>query len=127
MRKFWFAYLAKGLVVFPGGFGTLDELSEILTLVQTQKLLKKMVIVLYGSEFWKEVLNIDALVRHGMISEADVKLFEYADTPGQALEILKDGLTRYYLKPEEPLPEAELRTPAIAESRTKTPRIPEID
>ena len=68
MRKFWFAYLAKALVVFPGGFGTLDELTEILTLVQTQKLEKKMVILLYGTAFWKEVLNFDALVRHGMIA-----------------------------------------------------------
>ncbi len=65
MRKFWFAYLAKALVVFPGGFGTLDELCEILTLVQTQKLVKKIVVVLYGSAFWKEVLNFDALLRHG--------------------------------------------------------------
>ena len=63
MRKFWFAYLAKALVVFPGGFGTLDELMELLTLAQTQKLAKKIVIVLYGSEFWKEIINFDALVR----------------------------------------------------------------
>ena len=79
MRKFWFAYLAKALVVFPGGFGTLDELTEILTLVQTQKLLKKMVVMLYGSEFWKEILNFDALVKHGMIAEKDLELFSFAD------------------------------------------------
>src|SRR6201992_3750780 len=79
MRKFWFAYLAKGLVVFPGGFGTLDELTEILTLLQTQKLRKKMAVVLYGTSFWKEVLNFDALVRHGMISEQDLELFKFAD------------------------------------------------
>src|SRR5678816_4063266 len=79
MRKFWFAYLAKALVVFPGGFGTLDELMEILTLTQTQKLVKKMVVILYGTTFWKEVLNFDALVRHGMISEKDLDLFQFAD------------------------------------------------
>src|ERR1700722_9913023 len=77
MRKFWFAYLAKALVVFPGGFGTLDELTEILTLVQTQKLLKKMVVILYGTEFWKEILNFDALVKHGMIAESDLELFTF--------------------------------------------------
>ena len=65
MRKFWFAYLAKALVVFPGGFGTLDELFEILTLAQTQKLESKIVIVLYGTKFWHEVLNFEALVEHG--------------------------------------------------------------
>ena len=81
MRKFWFAYLAKALVVFPGGFGTLDELSELLTLAQTEKLAKKIVIVLYGSSFWKEILNFDALVRYGMISEEDLQLFQVADDP----------------------------------------------
>jgi len=117
MRKFWFAYLAKALVVFPGGFGTLDELSELLTLAQTEKLAKKIVIVLYGSSFWKEVLNFDALVRQGMISPEDLKLFEYADDPAAALNILKTGLTRYYLQPEQPLSEREMETPAIAKSR----------
>lgn len=117
MRKFWFAYLAKALVVFPGGFGTLDELSELLTLAQTEKLAKKIVIVLYGSEFWKEILNFDALVRYGMISPEDLNLFQYADDPETALNILKEGLTRYYLQPEQPLPERELETPAIAKSR----------
>ena len=114
MRKFWFAYLAKALIVFPGGFGTLDELCEILTLAQTQKIEKKMVIVLYGSAYWKEVLNFDALLRHGTISESDLKLFQYADTPEEAFGILQKFLTRYYLTPEpEPPPEA----PEIARSR----------
>ena len=117
MRKFWFAYLAKGLVVFPGGFGTLDELCEILTLVQTQKLQKKIVIVLYGSEYWKEVINFDALVRHGTISAEDLALFDYADDVDTAMRLLQDGLTKYYLQPEEPLPEQEQKTPAIAKSR----------
>jgi uncharacterized protein (TIGR00730 family) len=117
MRKFWFAYLAKALVVFPGGFGTLDELSELLTLAQTEKLAKKIVIVLYGSAFWNEVLNFPALVRHGMISPEDLSLFQVADDPDAAMAILRDGLTKYYLQPEKPLAEAELETPAIAKSR----------
>ncbi|MCL6544795.1 MAG: TIGR00730 family Rossman fold protein [Bryobacteraceae bacterium] len=117
MRKFWFAYMAKALVVFPGGFGTLDELSELLTLAQTEKLAKKIIIVLYGSAFWKEILNFDALVRYGMISPEDLNLFQYADDPETALNILKEGLTRYYLQPEQPLPDRELETPAIAKSR----------
>jgi hypothetical protein len=117
MRKFWFAYLAKALVVFPGGFGTLDELTELLTLAQTEKLQKKIIIVLYGSSYWKEILNFDALVRYGMISPSDLDLFQYADDPETAFRILQEGLTRYYLQPEVPLPEPELETPAIAKSR----------
>ncbi|MGE5646053.1 MAG: TIGR00730 family Rossman fold protein [Acidobacteriota bacterium] len=114
MRKFWFAYLAKALVVFPGGFGTLDELMEMLTLVQTRKLQKKIIIVLYGSDFWKEVVNFDALVKYGTISPEDLELFQFADDPKSALEILKNGLTRLYLEPEQPQHEQE--TPAIAKS-----------
>jgi uncharacterized protein (TIGR00730 family) len=110
MRKFWFAYMAKALVVFPGGFGTLDELTEILTLVQTQKLLKKMVVILYGSAFWKEILNFDALLKHGMIAAKDLELFTFADDVGTAFEQLETGLTKYYL-------EADRDTPAIAKSR----------
>jgi uncharacterized protein (TIGR00730 family) len=117
MRKFWFAYLAKGLVVFPGGFGTLDELSELLTLAQTEKLAKKIIIVLYGTEFWREILDFDALVRHGMISKEDLDLFQFADDPETALALLQDGLRKYYLEPGVPLPERELETPAIAKSR----------
>ena len=99
MRKFWFAYLAKALVVFPGGFGTLDELTEILTLMQTRKLEKPMVIVLYGSSFWNEILNFDALVKYGMISKEDLDLFQFADDPQSAFELLRDGLTTHYLHP----------------------------
>src|SRR5579871_5742293 len=91
MRKFWFAYMAKALVVFPGGFGTLDELTEILTLVQTQKLLKKMVVLLYGSAFWKEILNFDALVNHGMIAPDDLDLFQFADDVESAFKLLVSG------------------------------------
>src|SRR5579883_2950757 len=112
MRKFWFAYLAKALVVFPGGFGTLDELMEILTLVQTQKLLKKMVVLLYGSNFWKEILNFEALARHGMIAPEDLTLFQMADDVDTAFQLLEAGLTKYYLEPER-----EKETPAIAKSR----------
>ncbi len=118
MRKFWFAYLAKALVVFPGGFGTLDELSEILTLAQTKKLENKIIIVLYGSGFWKEVLNFDALIKHGVISASDMDLFQFANTPEEALQILQDGLTRYYLEPESVLPAAVEEAPEIARSRT---------
>ena len=83
-RKYWFAYLAKALIVFPGGFGTLDELMEILTLIQTRKISKKMVVLLYGSKYWNELLNFDALVRWGTVDPADLKLFDFADSPKQA-------------------------------------------
>ena len=117
MRKFWFAYLARAMVIFPGGFGTLDEFFEIMTLAQTHKLESKIVIVLYGSKFWKEVLNFDALVKHQTISPDDVKLFQYADDPGEALHILQEKLTKYFLEPEKPLPESVPETPQIAKSR----------
>jgi uncharacterized protein (TIGR00730 family) len=100
MRKYWFAYLAKALVVFPGGFGTLDELFELLTLIQTDKLAKHMTILIYGSEYWNSVLNLDVLVEKGAISPNDRDLFKMADTPEHAFEILKDELTRYHLVPE---------------------------
>lgn len=118
MRKFWFAYLAKALVVFPGGFGTLDELTEILTLAQTQKLESKILIVLYGSEYWNEILNFSALVKHGVISEEDLNLFRFADTPQAALQLLKEGLTRYYLEPERALAHPVEEAPEIARTRT---------
>ena len=117
MRKFWFAYLAKALIVFPGGFGTLDELSELLTLMQTRKLEKKMVIILYGTEFWKEVLNFDALVKYGMIGQEDLNLFQFADDPDTATQLLRDGLTKYYLQPKVAATPGEEETPAIAKSR----------
>ena len=105
MRKFWFAYLAKALIVFPGGFGTMDELMEILTLTQTEKLRKKFVVLLYGTSFWKEILNFDALVKHGMISESDLNLFEYADDVESAYVILTEWLTKKYLYTAGGLPE----------------------
>jgi uncharacterized protein (TIGR00730 family) len=100
MRKLWFAYLSKALVVFPGGFGTLDEMFEILTLAQTHKLAKKITVVIYGSDYWKRVFNLDALVDTGAISPKDIELFNYADTPEQAFEMLRQGLTENYLIPE---------------------------
>ena len=93
MRKFWFAYLAKALVVFPGGFGTLDEMFEVLTLAQTHKLAKKITVVVYGSEYWKNVINLDVLADKGAIAKSDLELFQFANTPEEAFEVLKAGLT----------------------------------
>jgi uncharacterized protein (TIGR00730 family) len=118
MRKFWFAYLAKALVVFPGGFGTLDEMTEILTLAQTKKLENKIVILLYGEAYWREILNFDALVKYGMIAQEDMNLFSFADTPEDAMRVLKKGLTKYYLEPEARLPRGAEEGPEIAKSRT---------
>ena len=100
MRKFWFAYLAKALVIFPGGFGTLDELFEILTLAQTQKLAKKILVAIYGSEYWKRILNFHAMVEAGTISPEDLELFKVVDSPEEGFEFLRDGLTKYHLGPE---------------------------
>jgi predicted Rossmann-fold nucleotide-binding protein len=86
-------------------------------LVQTRKLNKKIVTVLYGSKFWKEILNFDALAKHGMISESDLDLFQYADSPDHAFEILRDGLTNLYLKAEKAIPAKRERAPAIAKTR----------
>jgi hypothetical protein len=108
MRKLWFAYLARGLVVFPGGFGTLDEMTEILTLMQTRKIDRHIPIVLYGSSYWNEIINFEALVRHGTISREDLALFRFADDPATALGLLQAGIAA----------ELEEATPAIAHSRT---------
>ena len=97
MRKFWFVYLAKALVVFPGGFGTMDELFELLTLVQTGKTGKRMPIVLYGKQFWDDVLNLDALVRWGTVSAEDADLIRVASTPQEAFDYLRSELTRLHL------------------------------
>jgi len=100
MRKYWFVYLAKALIIFPGGFGTLDELMEVLTLVQTRKINKNMVVLLYGSTYWKEVLDFGALVRWGTISKEDLGLFQFADSAPEAFKIVKEGLEKYYLDPQ---------------------------
>ena len=92
MRKLWFAHLARAVVVFPGGFGTLDELAEFLTLEQTRKLDRRVKILLFGSSYWKEIINFEALIRHGMISPEDVALFRYVDDPATALDVLQKGL-----------------------------------
>src|SRR5882672_2415629 len=107
MRKYWFAYLSKALVVFPGGFGTLDELFEILTLAQTHKLAKKILVIIYGKEYWNRVLNLDALLDAGTISAEDKDGFIMVDTPEEAFEVLKAELTRYHLQPQgaKPVPE----------------------
>jgi uncharacterized protein (TIGR00730 family) len=97
MRKFWFAYLAKGLVIFPGGFGTMDELFEILTLAQTDKLAKKILVIIYGSEYWNKIINFQAFVDAGSVSPEDMELFKIVDTPEAAFEFLRDGLTKYHL------------------------------
>ena len=115
MRKFWFAYLAKGLVIFPGGFGTMDELFEILTLAQTDKLAKKILVVIYGSEYWNRVINFQAFVDAGTVSPQDVELFKFADRPEDAFEFLRDGLTKYHLG-ETPKKKGEV-LPEIARTR----------
>ena len=132
MRKYWFAYLAKALVVFPGGFGTLDEMFELLTLAQTQKLAKKITVVIYGSSYWNSVINLDVLAEKGAIAMKDRELFQFADTPQQAFDLLKAGLmdnpqVSSYEKeqmwagegvPQEPAPSAQdLLGPDIAKTR----------
>ena len=94
MRKFWFVYLAKAVVLFPGGYGTLDELFEILTLVQTRKTRKHMPIVLFGAEYWGEVIKFDALVKYGTISPSDLQLFHRTDALDETYEIITKGLTK---------------------------------
>ena len=97
MRKFWFAYLAKALVIFPGGFGTCDELFEILTLAQTEKLAKKILVVIYGSQYWKKLINFQTMIDAGTISRQDLKLFKIVDSPEEGFEFLRDGLTKHHL------------------------------
>ena len=98
MRKFWFLYLAKALVVFPGGFGTLVELMELLTLIQTDKIIKKIPIVLYDSTFWNNVINWDYLVESGTISKSDLSLFKTCDSVDQAFKYLTRHITKHQLK-----------------------------
>jgi uncharacterized protein (TIGR00730 family) len=114
MRKFWFAYLAKALVIFPGGFGTLDEMFEILTLAQTRKLSKKLLVILYGSEYWNEVFDLRPIVDWGAIDEKDLDLLCRVDSPDEAFEELKNFLTLHHMVPATP---QEDRAPGIAKTR----------
>ena len=103
MRKFWFAYLAKAVIVFPGGFGTLDELFELLTLVQTRKMRKPMPIVLFGTGYWRHVIDFDALVRHGTIDARDVELVHRTDSVDDAYEWTVRRLSEYALAEPGPM------------------------
>ncbi|MCC6303219.1 MAG: LOG family protein [Gammaproteobacteria bacterium] len=98
MRKFWFAYLAKAVLVFPGGFGTLDELFEVLTLLQTRKMRKHLPVVLFGTKFWREVIDLDALARHGTISPQDVDLMFRTDSMDEAYDYIISHLSKYSLQ-----------------------------
>jgi hypothetical protein len=102
MRKFWFAYLSKALVVFPGGFGTFDELFEILTLVQTEKIRKKLAIVIYDEKYWKSVVNFDALIEQGVINDSDMDLFHFCNDVDSAFNIVKEHLEKNFLREKEP-------------------------
>src|SRR5215203_2840490 len=115
MRKFWFAYLAKALVIFPGGFGTLDEMFEILTLMQTEKLEKQIQIILYGSEYWDPILHLEPMAEWGAISPGDIHLVQRADTPERAFELLKAHLTEHHLVPPTL---QEMKSPGIAKTRS---------
>ena len=114
MRKFWFAYLAKALVIFPGGFGTCDELFEILTLVQTDKLSKQIEVILYGSDYWNEVLSLNPMAEWGAIADYDLNLLHRADSPSDAFELLRAHLVAHHL---EPATAQEAAAPGIAKTR----------
>ena len=114
MRKFWFAYLAKALVIFPGGFGTIDEMFEILTLAQTRKLSKKLLVILYGNEYWNEVFHLEPLAEWGAINEDDLNLLCRVDTVDEAFEELRAFLTRHHMVPQT---RQETKAPGIAKTR----------
>src|SRR5438093_1782502 len=114
MRKFWFAYLAKALVIFPGGFGTCDELFEILTLVQTDKLSKKIEVILYGRDYWSHVLHFKPMAEWGAIADDDLGLLTKCDTPAEAFERLRAHLVTHHLEPATP---QEAAAPGIAKTR----------
>jgi uncharacterized protein (TIGR00730 family) len=114
MRKFWFAYLAKALVIFPGGFGTCDELFEILTLVQTDKLSRKIDIILYGNEYWDQVLSFRPMADWDAIADDDLSLLHRVDSPSDAFEQLQGHLIAHHLEPATP---QEADAPGIAKTR----------
>jgi uncharacterized protein (TIGR00730 family) len=103
MRKLWFAQIAKALVVFPGGFGTMDELWEMMTLLQTGKLPKNNLIIIYGRKYWDEVLNLRAMMRWGMISHSEFKMLQFADTVDEAFDRIRSGLEKYHMELESDL------------------------
>ena len=103
MRKFWFAYLSKALIVFPGGFGTMDELFEILTLVQTEKIRKKLAVIMYDKKYWNSIINFEGLVANGMINRNDLNLFTMCDTIDDAYNVIVKHLSKYYTKEKEPV------------------------
>ena len=113
MRKFWFAYMAKALVIFPGGFGTIDEMFEILTLAQTQKLSKQLLVILYGSEYWNEVFNLQPLADWGAINEEDLNLLRRVDSVPAAFDVLKKHLLAHHMVPETV---QETKAPGIAKT-----------
>jgi uncharacterized protein (TIGR00730 family) len=94
MRKYWFAYMAKALIVFPGGFGTLDEMMELLTLIQTGKIQKSLPILVFGQDYWKDIIDLEAMARWGTISKDDLKLLQFVNSPQEAFNILKDHLEK---------------------------------
>jgi len=98
MRKLWFAQIAKALIVFPGGFGTMDELWEMMTLLQTGKLPRHNLIIIYGRKYWDEVLNFRAMMRWGMINEEEYKMLQFADTVEEAFERICSGLQKYHME-----------------------------
>ena len=114
MRKFWFAYLAKALVIFPGGFGTLDEMFEILTLAQTQKLSKQLCVILYGREYWEEIIDLKPMAEWGAIGGPDLDLLKWVNSPTEAFDQLKAHLMAFHLVPETA---QEDRAPGIAKTR----------
>ncbi len=114
MRKFWFAYLAKALVIFPGGFGTIDEMFEILTLAQTRKLSKKLLVILYGSEYWNEVFRLEPLADWGAINERDLNLLSRVDSVDDAFDRLQRFLMKHHMVPQTP---QETKAPGIAKTR----------
>jgi uncharacterized protein (TIGR00730 family) len=92
IRKFWFVYLAKALVIFPGGFGTLDELMEVLTLIQTKKISKQLPIIIYGTDYWREIVDFEAMVKWGTISKEDLDLIHFSDDVDDAFKYLVDNI-----------------------------------
>jgi uncharacterized protein (TIGR00730 family) len=123
MRKFWFDYLAKALVIMPGGFGTMDELFEVLTLVQTKKIKKKMPVVIYDHKFWDKLINFNEFLRVRLVNKEDLKLFYVADTVEDAFEYLKTELSKIYLQKPVSLFDRRIspkEVKAIAKKKKKT-------